>query len=327
VSILFTIILWFVVLAIALTVLLKSADYFIYIAEKLGYQFNVPSFIIGATVVAFGTSLPELAVGVISVLGGEPDIVTGTVVGSNISNILFITGIAILMSAGFFIQFKAHRVEFLLLVFATILATYFLWDKELNLIEALICLLLLIIYLVYVVGFSSKNDKPEVIDNVVLNWKNYAYFILSILGVWVGAKYTTDAITSISSLLHLGSDVISQTVVALGTSLPELAVTAAAARKKHFNIILGNVMGSNIFNLLAVLGLPAFIGIMNLKPYYVEDSNFNQFSLPIMLAATFLLLIASFFKPTPRSFGVLFILLYIFFMVGSFLGINLLELV
>lgn len=317
---------WFIVLAVALTVLLKSADYFIYVAEKLGTKFNVPSFIVGATVVAFGTSLPELAVGVISVLGGEPDIVTGTVVGSNISNILFITGVAILISSGFFIRFKSHRVEFLILIFATILATYFLWDKELNLIEAIICLLLLIIYLVYVVGFSSQDDKPDAIDDIPLNWKNYTLFVLSIGGVWLGAKYTTDAITSISDMLKLGSDVISQTVVALGTSLPELAVTAAAARKKHFNIILGNVMGSNIFNLLAVLGIPAFIGIMNLKPYQVNDPSFNEFSLPIMLAATFLLIVASFFKQTPRSFGVLFILLYIFFMVGSFLGVNLLTL-
>lgn len=320
-----TIAFWFAVLAIALTVLLKSADYFIYVAEKLGNQFNVPSFIVGATVVAFGTSLPELAVGVISVLGGEPDIVTGTVVGSNISNILFITGIAILISSGFFIRFKAHRVEFLLLVLATLLATYFLWDKELNMVEAMICLLLLVIYLVYVVGFSSQDDKPDAIDDVPLNWKNYTLFVLSVGGVWAGAKYTTDAITSISDMLNLGSDVISQTVVALGTSLPELAVTAAAARKKHFNIILGNVMGSNIFNLLAVLGIPAFIGILSMKPYYVGDPSFNQFSLPIMLVATLLLVISSFFKQTPRSFGVLFILLYIFFMVGSFLGVNLLN--
>lgn len=316
---------WFIILAIALTVLLKSADYFVYVAEKLGTRFKIPAFIIGATVVAFGTSLPELAVGVISVMRDEPDIVTGTVVGSNISNIFFITGIAILISSGFFIRFVAHRIEFLLLIFATILVSYFLWDKELNMIEATICLILLIIYLVYVVRYSSREDAKIAVDDIPLTWKKYALFVLSIFGVWAGAKYTTDAITSISDMLSLGSDVISQTVVALGTSLPELAVTAAAARKKHFNIILGNVMGSNIFNLLAVLAIPAFVGMLNFKPYLVGDPGFNQFSIPIMLIATALLLIASFFKRTPRSLGVLFILMYIFFMVGSFLKVNLFQ--
>lgn len=317
---------WFLVLAISLAVLLKSADYFVNIAEKIGHNFNIPTFIVGATVIAFGTSLPELAVGIISVMSDEPDIVTGTVVGSNISNIFFITGIAILISSGFVIRFTEHRIEFLLLILATLLTSYFLWDKYFNLVEAIICLVLLAIYLVYVVRFSSQTLEKIDGDKVYLNWKQYSLFGLSILGVWLGAKYTTDAITTISHMLSLGSDVISQTVVALGTSLPELAVTAAAVRSRHFSIVLGNVMGSNIFNLLAVLAIPAIAGILNQKAYYVSDESFNQFSIPMMLVATALLIVASFFKETPRSLGALFLLLYIFFMVGSFLKVNLFQL-
>ncbi len=316
---------WFLVLAISLTILLKSADYFVSIAEQLGKKFNVPAFIVGATVVAFGTSLPELAVGIISVLNDEPDIVTGTVVGSNVSNILFITGIAILLSSGFVIRFTQHRIEFLLLIFATLLVSYFLWDQSFNIIEAIICLILLAIYLVYVVRFSgNKNTAPDE-EKPEITWKQYALLSLSVFGVWIGAKYTTDAITTISKMLSLGSDVISQTVVALGTSLPELAVTVSAVRKKHFSIILGNVMGSNIFNLLAVVAVPAIVGFANNKPYFVGDDGFNQFGIPILLVATALLLLTSFFKRTPRSFGLLFILLYIFFMLGSFLKIKLFK--
>jgi len=314
---------WFVVLFIALIILLKSADYFVCIAEKLGNKFNIHAFIIGATVVAFGTSLPELAVGITSILGGEPDIITGTVVGSSVSNILFITGIAILISTGFVIRFDEHRIEFLLLILSTILCACFLWDKSFKLIEALICLVLLAIYLVYVVWFSNKNFEHSKHNKIIIHKKEYTLFVLSSFGVWLGAKYTIDAITNISQMLSLGNDVIAQTVVALGTSLPELAVTVAAARKKQFGIVLGNVMGSNIFNLLAVLAIPTVVGVFSQKPYFVDDDGFNQFAIPLMLFATLLLVLVSFFKVTPRSFGVLFLLLYIFFVVGSFLKINL----
>ena len=314
---------WFIVLAIALTVLLKSADYFVKIAELIGKKLNVPSFIVGATVVAFGTSLPELAVGIISVLNDQADIVTGTIIGSNIGNIFFITGIAIVISSGFYIRFVEHRVEFLLLIMATALSSYFLWYKHLNFIEALLCIILLVIYLVYVIRYSGKHEPKE--DAIVVNIspKQYILFTLSFVGVWLGANYTTEAITNVSSIWGLSNDVIAQTVVALGTSLPELAVTVAAARNKQFGIILGNVLGSNIFNLLAVLGIPAMVGYIAHKPYIVVDPGFNKFGIPLMIGATILLIIASLFKQTPKAFGILFILLYIFFMIGSFLKIDL----
>lgn len=314
---------WFIILIFALIILIKSADYLVSFAEKLGNKFNIHTFIIGATVVAFGTSLPELAVGITSILGGEPDIITGTVVGSSISNILLITGVAILLSTGFVIRFVNHRIEFLLLILSTILCACFLWDKSFKFIEALICLVLLAIYLVYVVWFSNKNFEPSKQNVIIIRKREYALFALSSFGVWLGAKYTIDAITNISQMLSLGSDVIAQTIVALGTSLPELAVTVTAARKKQFGIVLGNVIGSNIFNLLAVLAIPAMVGVWVEKPYFVYDDGFNQFAIPLMLGATFLLVLVSFFKVTPRSFGVLFLLLYIFFLVGSFLKINL----
>ena len=95
-------------------------------------------------------------------------------------------------------------------------------------------------------------------------------------------------------------------MVALGTSLPELAVTVTTARKKQFGIVLGNVMGSNIFNLLAVLAIPTIVGGLSHRPYFVDDDGFNQFAIPLMLIATFLLVLVSFFKVTPRSFGALF---------------------
>jgi cation:H+ antiporter len=227
------------------------------------------------------------------------------------------------MSSGFFIHFNEHRIEFLLLIFSTLLCSYFLADKTFNVFEAIICLVLLSIYLVYVVGFSKNKQEDDTPNDAFLNWKKYTLFSLSVFGVWIGAKYTIDAITSISAIMELGNDVISQTVVALGTSLPELAVTVAAVRTKQFGIVLGNVMGSNIFNLLAVLAVPALVGAFTNHPFLVHDESLNVFSIPMMLLATGLLLLASLFKKMPKSIGILFLLLYIFFMVGSFMKTNL----
>lgn len=323
---LLTNLMWFSILAIALIILLKSAAYFVSMAELLGKKFEISPFIIGATVVAFGTSLPELAVGVISVLQDKSDIVTGTVFGSNISNILFILGIGITLSSGFIMKFAKLKIEFLILMVATVLASYFLYDKIFSLFEASVFIVLLIVYLIYVIKFSKNEDETEVENELLtINILQYLLFALSVFGVWIGAKFTTDAITIISQNLNLGNDIISQTVVALGTSLPELAVTIAAVRTKQFGIILGNVIGSNIFNLLAVIAIPALVGIATNHPYLVNDDTFNQFSIPIMILASLLLIIASMFKSTPRVVGIGFVLLYVFFMVGSFMKINLLN--
>ena len=209
-------------------------------AELLGKKFKVPPFIIGATVVAFGTSLPELAVGVISVLQDKSDIVTGTVFGSNISNILFILGTGIALSSGFVMKFSKLKVEFAIMMTGTVLASYFLYDKVFSIYEALIFVGLLITYLVYIIKFSKNDDEDEDNDDIqIIKPLQYLLFAISVFGVWIGAKYTTDAITIISQNLNLGNDIISQTVVALGTSLPELAVTIAAVRTKQFGIILG----------------------------------------------------------------------------------------
>lgn len=314
---------WFFILSVALYTLLRSADYFVETAEKFGLKFKIPSFIIGATVVAFGTSLPELAVGVVSVLQNESDIVTGTVVGSNISNILFIIGIAIALSSGLKINFNKQKIEFLILISTTLICSYFLYDKVMSTIEAIICLLLLVGYLIYVIKFSKSSEDEEQYEDEKFNVIKLALFIASIGGIWLGAKFVTDAIVNISSRLNLGSDVISQTVVALGTSLPELAVTVAATRKKKFGIVLGNVIGSNIFNLLAVLSIPAIVGNLSHHFYIVKDNSFNNFSIPIMIFSTILLILLSLLKETPRIAGFAFILLYLFFMIGSFFKISL----
>lgn len=314
---------WFVVLAVSLFVLLKSADYFTGIAEIFGKKLNIPSFIIGATVVAFGTSLPELAVSITAILQNNGDIVTGTVVGSNISNILLIAGVAIMLSSGFVVNFKKHITEFVFLIISTAAITFFLWDKQVGLIESIILLAMLVGYIAYAVFSPSENE--ETTGTVTIHARTYFLFILSLGGIWLGAKYTTRSIEEISQILGLGSSLIAQTVLALGTSLPELAVTIVSTRKKQYGIILGNIIGSNIFNAFAVIGIPALVGALSAHPYLISSSTFNEFAIPMMLISTVLIIILSLLKSTPKYFGILLLILYGFFLFGSFSGINLLA--
>lgn len=327
---LLSVLFWFGVLVVALYALLKSADFFVDTAEVFGKKLKIPSFIVGATVVAFGTSLPELAVGIASVLKGQPGIVAGTVIGSNISNIFLIGGIAILMSAGFLVSFKKHIVAFAYLVGTAFLFAYFLNDLRIGLIEGVISVILLASYVAYIVLYPhEEEDEGDEEEAEKLGPKTILLFIASGIGIWAGAEFTILSILKISSSLNLGSDVISQTVVALGTSLPELAVTIVAVRKLRFNMVLGNIIGSNIFNTLCVIGIPALIGYLFVgsDAFLLKDSLFHQFTTPIMLLATTMLLLLGIIKKTPRFFGILFVLLYVFYIAGSFGKFNLLALI
>lgn len=324
---------WFAVLGISLYVLLKAADFFVDTAELFGAKMKIPSFIVGATVVAFGTSLPELAVALASIFKGEPNIIAGTVIGSNISNIFLIGGIAILMSSAFLVSFKKHIVEFSVLIGTTILLAYFLWDFHVGLVEGIISVAVLFAYVAYlVIAGNEEEDEDEEEENEAnekIGAKTIGLFILSGIGIWAGAQFTTLSITKISMAIGLGSDIISQTIVALGTSLPELAVTLAAVRKLKFNLVLGNIVGSNIFNSLCVIGIPAVVGYFTIGPdaFKLADPAFHTFSIPVMLLATALIFTLSLMKKTPKAFGFLFVCLYAIYIIGSFLMLNLQELI
>ncbi len=313
------IILWVLVFGLSLTILLKSADFFIDFSQKLGIKYNVPSFVIGATIVAIGTSLPELAVSLISIFENKPEIIVGTVVGSNISNILLIIGFAIILSSGLKMAFKTFKVEYLFLTSITILCSIFLFDLRISIFEALLLIILMIVYVGYTIVFSSKEeDNKEQQEEIFIANKEYFIFILSFAGIWLGADYTIQALTKLSSMLSIGNDIISQTIMALGTSLPELAVTFSAVKSKQTNIILGNVLGSNIFNLLAVIGIPAIIGNITLHSFTLTNNSFNTFGIPIMIAATLMFVSVSLFKITPKYIGYIFLLSYVLFLIGSF---------
>lgn len=312
---------WFLALAVSLFILLKAADYFIDNSVVIGNKLNIPHFVLGATVVAFGTSLPELAVSISAILKDEASIISGTVVGSNISNILLISGLAIAVSSGFKVNFKKNAGALIIFLLVTFLISYFLWDNEYTITEGIISVVLLFSYIAYIFFFPSPEEEDENVEDA-FSLKTIILLLASGFFIWLGAEYVVISIKKIAAILGIAEDVISLTVVALGTSLPELAVTISAAKRKKFAIVLGNVVGSNIFNSLCVLGIPTVLGYFTNNPYIISESVFTSFSIPIMLIATVLLFILSLLKTTPRFFGYLFLALYLFFIVGTFLNLS-----
>lgn len=316
---------WVLIFSASLFVLLKAADYFIEAAESVGIKLKVPSFIIGATVVAFGTSLPELASSIAAIFhSGENSnaIIIGNVVGSNISNIFLIGGISILVSRAFIVEFKKQKREFLILFLSAAMTVVFLWDMHIHLWEAIVFTASLIAYVVYILTYPHAEDDEDESGNSLLGAKKIVLFLVILISgsmITLGAKYTVESIIAISDILKLPPEAISLTAVSLGTSLPELAVSLSAARKGLSNIILGNIIGSNIFNSFCVLGIPGIISHFTTDD--IEASlGVKLFSLPMMVIATVMMILLGFKKTTPVYAGLIFILLYLFFIAGVYNG-------
>lgn len=320
------IVLWFLAMFFFLFVLLKSADYFIDNSMVLGQILKVPSFVMGATVIAFGTSLPELAVSISAILEDKASIVSGTVIGSNISNIFFILGTALIIGKGFKVDFKEYFTTIIILIFTTALTSYFLWDNFYSITEGIISVVLLLLYVVYIV-FFKKSDEEEEEHEHVFSYKPILLILLSGVGIWLGAELVIFSIQKVAVLLSIPEDLISLTIIALGTSLPELAVTIVAVKKQKYGIVLGNIIGSNIFNSLCVLGLPTVIGHYTNHPYIISEAVFTNFSIPLMLLAVVLVFFLSLFNKASKVFGYLFVLFYLLFIVGTFLELDFFKII
>ncbi len=305
---------WGIIFAVSLFVLIKASDYFTDSAEKIGLHFGLPSFLIGVTIVAIGTSLPELISSVFAVLKYSSEIVVGNAIGSNITNIFLVLGVAAIVGKKIEITYKHLHVDLLMLIGSAFLLAVTVYDGVFTLPEALICLAGGVLYLLYTIGIEkkSKNDEAENREDSQLKRGKLERKTLIILGVssffiYIGAEYTVESVLKLSELLNVGKEMIAISAVALGTSLPELTVTVMAARKGNPEMAVGNILGSNIFNALIVMGIPALIGPL------IIPSSILTFGLPMMLVATLLYFFTTFDKEITEWEGWLLILFYIFF--------------
>jgi len=301
-------------LIVSLGVLLKSSDWFIDSAEEIGLSLGISPFIIGVTIVAFGTSLPELATSIAAVLDNESSIVIANVIGSNITNIALVLGLVAIVVKQIDLEYDIWHIDMPYLWGSAFLLGLAIWDLHFSLFEAILFFVGIIIFLSY--SFKSDEDSTEERPEKA-SLKSYGLLILGGLLVWLAATYTIEAITKLSELAGISSDIIALTAVALGTSLPEVMVSLSAAKKGKTSIAVGNVLGSNIFNTFVVMSIPSFLGSLEISPFILQSS------LPIFIVVTVLFGVMAKNQRITRWEGLLLIMVYVYFLVEQFKGVSL----
>ena len=305
---------WVVIFIISLVVLIKASDYFTDSAEKIGIAFGIPAFVVGVTIVALGTSLPELVSSIIATAQGNSEIVVGNVIGSNIANILLVLALAAIFAKKLKIYFELIHVDLPILIGSTFLLALTIIDGEFTWKEGILCLSLLIVYIVYTVHSQRETKDEEIIKELKdvkkkrkVEIKTWIILAVSCFFIYLGAKYTIDSVIKLSEILQIATEIIAVSAIALGTSLPELMVSISAARKGKAEMAVGNVLGSNIFNALLVMGIPSFISTL------IIPTSILVFSLPVMLIVTLMYFFITQDKEITRWEGWMLLIFYIFF--------------
>ncbi len=318
----FDLLLWGGIFVLTLTTLIISADFFIKSSEKIGISLGISAFIIGVTLIAIGTSLPELVTSILAILDDTPgssQIVLGNVIGSNITNICLILGLIGVIGQRLQLHFNLLKVDLPIMIGATFLFYLSILDREFSIFEAIIFLLALGFYLSYVMSLGDEdfvggnNLEPENTHQEKLHFKEIVTLIISGLFIYLSASWNVSSIIHLADLLETDTELIAQTAVALGTSLPELVVSIVAIRTGNTEMAVGNILGSNIFNIFAVVSIPSLFGEI-----IVPESLF-EISLPLLLMCTLL----SFFilqdKLITKWEGYLLLLFYAVFLFNVIL--------
>ena len=304
----YTVLLQLLFMAIGFVLLIKGADIFVKGASSIAHRFGVPQIIIGLTVVAMGTSAPEAAVSISAALSGSADITIGNVVGSNIMNIFVILGITALV-APLIVDRSAVKVDMPVMFGTTLLLLPLgLIGGRVNRWEGLLLLAVFAAYMFYLFR-QALQSRDEEVENLPTYgqgnvWTMVFLTALGLVMIVFGSRFTVSAATEIAEFLGVSQRMIGLTVVAFGTSLPELVTSVTAARRGNTGIAIGNIVGSNIFNILFVTGLTAAI---------TPIAFLSTFTFDLLVAAFAALLLWMFslkLGHLNRFCGLVFILLY-----------------
>lgn len=295
----------YLLLIIGFVLLIKGADFFVDGASSVAAKLKVPSLIIGLTVVSIGTSLPEAAVSISASLEGANGISLGNIIGSNIFNLLMVVGVSSVILP-IVTDMAILKRDMPFNVGITMLLLGMLWmDGELGRLDAVILLLLLCAYLFILVRSALKN-RTEAEETKVLTWfKSILFIVVGAAAIIGGGQLVVNSATTIASNLGMSDTLIGLTVVALGTSLPELVTSVVAAKKGDSGIAMGNVIGSCIFNILFILGMAGVISPMEAKPAFFIDTG-------ILIGVCMVMMLFAFTKKkTSRIEGAACVLMYV----------------
>jgi len=304
---------WSGILIGALYVLVRGADLFVEGAKRIGAHFGMTSFAIGVLIVGLGTSLPELASSLAAVLAGSTEIVIANAVGSNITNILLIVGVLAALSGPVVINKNLLKTELPIFMIATIHFVLSVYDGVVDQIEALLLVGTLAAYLWYLFSPSNEAKKQMEIDvdetKSKLSTKDIVFVVLGIGAVLLGAHYTIQMAVNIATGLAIPLGLVSIGAIAIGTSLPELFVSLRAIKNNEVDLAIGNIFGSNAFNILLVVGLPGLLAPL------VAGEVVMDLGLVVMIAASLILFVNGLARQIQKWEGVMMILFFVFFMV------------
>ncbi|MDA9311592.1 calcium/sodium antiporter [Polaribacter sp.] len=277
----------FLFIIAGLVLLILGGNWLLKAAVALSLKLNIPKIVIGMTVVSFATSAPELIVSLKAALNGAPDLALGNVIGSNIANLGFVLGITLLFGA-MEIQKSFYKTDWPVMMLASVLLYFFLaGDQVIVRYEGIILFSLLVLFLVYLLRFQKatlEEDLPEDEDALSLFYMLF-YLVIGGVGLWAGSELLVKGAKAMAEDFGVSQRIIAVTVVSVGTSIPELSASIIAVIKKEKAISLGNLIGSNIFNILAVLGITSIV-----TPVAVLDLGLLSNDIFWMLGISFLTL-------------------------------------
>lgn len=316
-------ILTIILFVIGFIMLIKGADFLVDGASSIAKKFNISDLVIGLTIVSFGTSAPELVINILASFNGSSDIAIGNVLGSNIANIFLILGISALISnlplkkSTIFSEIPFTLIAVFLVGFLAN-TNLFTSDSSLQIskYEGLVLLVFFLLFLAYI--YTLAKDDKDIFDEVESELslpKSYLYVTIGILAMFFGGKWVVDGSIQFASYYGLSESFVGLTIISLGTSLPELATSVVAAKKGNSDIAVGNIVGSNIFNLLWILGISAFIRDLPFPAISNVDIAVTAF------ASVILILSMTMGKKysIAKADGVIYIIIYIVYLYFVFL--------
>lgn len=296
-------------LSVGFVMLVKGADWFVSGASSLAQRFGISQLVIGMTIVAIGTSAPEAAVSIAAALKGSADITIGNIVGSNILNVLIILGISAVITP-LAVSKSTLRYEVPFMIMVTLLLLVQGGDGEIQFMDGCVLLVFFLVYLFYLYCIAKKGSDPGEIPVKSQGMKGSIFAVTAgLVLILLGSNLSVDAASAIARMLGMSERFIGLTIVALGTSLPELFTSVSAARKGNADIAIGNIVGSNIFNILFVVGLSAWIIPVPFSSGFLADT------LTAAAAGILLLICSAGGQKLGRGSGILMLLFYLGYFV------------
>lgn len=308
-------VIWLGILLVALLFLVRGADIFVVGAKQMGASLGMSKFAIGVLIVGFGTSLPELASSIAAALEGATEIVIANAVGSNITNILLVVGVLAAFSGRIVIKRDLIKTELPIFFIATAHFLAVIYDGTVDRLEALLLMGTFAAYMWYLfvearteddVDLAGKSRRPR------LQFRSVVFILLGIAAVLIGAKFTVDMVVNLATAFSVPLGLVSIGAIALGTSLPELFVSIQAIKTGEGELAIGNIFGSNAFNILMVIGIPALI-----TPLFA-DEVVMQLGMPILLAASAIFFVNGLARQIMRWEGMMMLLFFAFFIIKLF---------